>query len=78
MQRLPGIGMPFLGVLGLDLEMMSWGTQPEDVIPNLPPGAQFEPLEGVGHFVHIEEPRLIADLVLDFLDRRGGEPRSAR
>jgi pimeloyl-ACP methyl ester carboxylesterase len=74
MQRLPGIGVPFLGVLGLEIEMMAWGTEPQDVIPNLPPGGEFQPVEGVGHFVHIEQPRLIADLVLDFLDRRGGAP----
>ena len=67
MQRIPGIGVPFLGVLGLEPELMGWGTQPDDVHPYLPPGARFEPLEGVGHFVHIEQPRLVADLVLDFL-----------
>ncbi len=37
------------------------------MIPYLPPGAVFVPLEGVGHFVHIEQPRVVADLVLDFL-----------
>lgn len=67
MQRVPGIGVPFLGVLGLEPEMMGWGTLPEDVMPYLPPGARFVPLEGVGHFVHIERPRPIADLVLEFL-----------
>jgi pimeloyl-ACP methyl ester carboxylesterase len=67
MLRLPGIGVPVMGVLGLDLEIMGWGTRPEDVVPYLPPGARFEELEGVGHFVHIEQPRLVADLVLDFL-----------
>ncbi|HEX7442715.1 MAG TPA: alpha/beta hydrolase, partial [Acidimicrobiales bacterium] len=67
MQRLPGIGAPFLGILGLEIETMGWGTTPEDVLPYLPPGARFEPLEGVGHFVHIEQPRRIADLVLEFL-----------
>lgn len=74
MQRLPGIGVPVLGVLGLENEMMGWGTRPPDVEPNLPPGARFVPLEGVGHFVHIEQPRLIADLILDFL----GAPPSPR
>jgi pimeloyl-ACP methyl ester carboxylesterase len=67
MMRLPGLGMPVLGVLGLEREGMGWGTLPEDVVPYLPAGARFVPLEGVGHFVHIEQPRLIADLVLEFL-----------
>lgn len=72
MQRLPGISVPVLGVLGLELERMGWGTVPADVYPNLPPGARFVPLEGVGHFVHVEQPRLVADLVLEFLEGRGG------
>jgi pimeloyl-ACP methyl ester carboxylesterase len=67
MQRVPGIGVPFLGVLGLEPEFMGWGTQPDDVTPYLPPGAVFAPMEGVGHFVHIEQPRAVADLVVDFL-----------
>jgi pimeloyl-ACP methyl ester carboxylesterase len=67
MMRLPGLGMPVLGVLGLEREVMGWGTLPEGVVPYLPDGARFVPLEGVGHFVHIEQPRLIADLVLEFL-----------
>ena len=68
MQRVPGIGVPFLGVLGLEPEQMGWGTLPEDVMPV--PAARvrsFVPLEGVGHFVHIEQPRAVADLVLEFL-----------
>lgn len=74
MLRLPGIGVPFLGVLGLELEVMGWGTRPADVIPNLPPGGRLEALEGVGHFVHIEQPRLVADLVLEHVEphRRDG------
>ena len=67
MLRLPGLGRPFLGVLGLERETMGWGSRPEDVVRYLPPGARFEALSGVGHFVHIEQPRLIADLVLEFL-----------
>jgi len=67
MQRIPGIGAPFLGVLGLEPETMGWGTTASDVEPYLPAGAIFAPLEGVGHFVHIEQPRVVADLVLDFL-----------
>jgi pimeloyl-ACP methyl ester carboxylesterase len=71
-QRLPGLGMPVLGVLGLEAEAMGWGTEPEDVTPYLPATARFEPLDGVGHFVHIEQPRRVADLVVDFL---GAPPR---
>lgn len=70
MERLPGIGVPVLGLLGLEVEEMGWGTRPGDVLPNLPPGAEFHALEGVGHFMHIEQPTRIAELVLDFLDRR--------
>jgi len=67
MSRLPSLGMPVLCVLGLEIEVMGWGTRPEDVAPNLPPGARFVPLDGVGHFIHIEKPDVVADLVLDFL-----------
>ena len=70
MQRVPGIGVPFLGVLGLEVEVMGWGTAPEDVDPVPAARRRFVPLEGVGHFVHIEQPRLVADLVLDFLSDR--------
>jgi len=65
--HLPGIGVPVMGVLGLEPEVMGWGTKPEDVVPYLPPGARLEPLEGVGHFVHIEAPDLVASMVLEFL-----------
>jgi len=79
MMRLPGIGVPFLGVLGMELEVMGWGTRPEDVIPNLPPGGRLETLSGVGHFVHIEQPRLVADLVLEHLaaDRHAADRHAA-
>ena len=65
--RMPGIGVPFLAILGLEEDAMSWGTKPEDVVDWLPAGARFETLEGTGHFVHIESPRRVADIVLEFL-----------
>lgn len=65
--RMPGLGMPFLGVLGLEIEPMGWGTLPDDVRPYLPPGAQLVTMPGTGHFVHIERPVEVARLVVDFL-----------
>ena len=67
MMRMPGLAMPVLGILGLEAEVMGWGTQPDDVLAWAPPGARLVPLKGVGHFVHIEQPDLVAALVLDFL-----------
>ena len=59
--------MPVLAVLGMQPEVMGWGTGPEDVLPYLPPKARFVQLEDAGHFVHIEQPQVVVDLVLDFL-----------
>ncbi|MEY2455227.1 MAG: hypothetical protein QOK06_321 [Acidimicrobiaceae bacterium] len=73
MARMPGLGMPVLGILGLIGEEMGWGTQLEDVEPWLPPGAEFVTLEDAGHFVHIEHPQRVAGLVTDFL----GDPPEA-
>jgi pimeloyl-ACP methyl ester carboxylesterase len=67
MARLPALGMPVLCVLGMDMEVMGWGTLPEDVLPNLPAGGRFEALEGVGHFVHLEQPERIAELILELV-----------
>jgi pimeloyl-ACP methyl ester carboxylesterase len=66
--RMPGLGMPFLGILGTEMEEMGWGVKPSDVEPFLPPGAEFHSLD-TGHFVHIEQPDAVAALVLDFLRR---------
>ena len=67
MDLLPSIGAPVLCILGLAIELMGWGTLPEDIEPMLPSRGLFIPLEGVGHFVHVEQPRLVADHVLEFL-----------
>jgi pimeloyl-ACP methyl ester carboxylesterase len=67
MMRMPGLAMPVLGVLGMEPEAMGWGTRPEDVLAWSPASARVVPLEGVGHFVHIEQPDLVASLVLEFL-----------
>ena len=76
MLRLPGLGMPFLGVLGLAIEEMSWGTTPDDVLPYLPPGARFEPLADTGHFVHIEQPAQVAGMILDLIGTAADAPRA--
>jgi pimeloyl-ACP methyl ester carboxylesterase len=67
--RLPGLPMPFLGVLGKEQEEMGWGVVTSQVVPYMPRGGRCEVLDDVGHFVHIEKPHLVAGLVLDFLGR---------
>jgi pimeloyl-ACP methyl ester carboxylesterase len=65
--RLPCLAMPFLGILATELEEMGWGTTVDDVRPSLPEQGRVEAAVGVGHFVHIEQPRVVADLVLEFV-----------
>ena len=65
--RLPGLPMPFFGILASELEEMGWGTSPADVAPFLPDGGRCEMLKGVGHFIHIEQPDLVAAMIIDFL-----------
>lgn len=67
MMRLPDIGCPVLAMLGTEPDPMGWGTLPDDVLSHLPPGGRLELLDGVGHFLHIEDPRRVADLVLEHL-----------
>jgi pimeloyl-ACP methyl ester carboxylesterase len=67
LMRLPGLAMPFLGVLVSEVEEMGWGTFPHHVEPYLPVGGRLDFLEGVGHFAHIEDPARLATLVLDFV-----------
>jgi pimeloyl-ACP methyl ester carboxylesterase len=65
--RLPGLSVPLLGVLGTIPEPMGWGTTLATVGQYLPHGAQVIELADTGHFVHIERPEAIAELVLEFL-----------
>lgn len=67
LRRLASVSAPVLAVLATEPEVMGWSTQPEDVEPYLPPGNDLVALDGVGHFVHIEQPRRVADMVLDFM-----------
>jgi pimeloyl-ACP methyl ester carboxylesterase len=67
LERLSGMEMPILGLLGLIPEQMGWGTHPDELRPYLPAGGELIAFEDTGHFVHIEKPHEVAALVLDFL-----------
>ncbi|MDG2114948.1 MAG: alpha/beta hydrolase, partial [Actinomycetota bacterium] len=69
--QMRGLGQPFLGIIGTEIEEMGWGTSPDEAAEAMPPGGEFHALDGVGHFVHIEQPNVVANLVLDFLERVG-------
>jgi pimeloyl-ACP methyl ester carboxylesterase len=49
------------GCIGVDLV--------GDAAEHLPPGSRFAVVPGAGHFPQLEQPRLVADLVLDHLAR---------
>ncbi len=68
--KLPGLPMPFFGILGAKMEEMGWGTVPSQVLPYLPIGGRCDIVDDVGHFVHIERPDETAAMVLDFVSRR--------
>ncbi len=67
LMRLPGLPMPFLGILGAEMEEMGWGTPPHKVVPYMPLDGRCEVLDDVGHFVHIEQPDLVSGIVLEFI-----------
>jgi pimeloyl-ACP methyl ester carboxylesterase len=66
-QRLPGLSMPFLGILCAEQEPMGWGTEIDEVRPFMPVDGEVEVLADSGHFVHIEQPDVVAERVLSFL-----------
>lgn len=65
--RMASLTMPFLGIIGTEDEPMGWGSRARDLQPWLPRRGRLEIFEGVGHFIHIEEPRRVAEMVLEFL-----------
>jgi pimeloyl-ACP methyl ester carboxylesterase len=71
LEQFSKLRVPVLGVLGLVPEEMGWGTTPDEIRPFLPPQAELRVFADAGHFVHIERPREVADLVLRFLARCG-------
>jgi pimeloyl-ACP methyl ester carboxylesterase len=46
---------------------MGWGTRPEHVERFMPRRSRLEYFEQFGHFIHIEQPELVAALILEFL-----------
>ena len=67
LERLPGFPVPLLGILATVSEQMGWGTVKADLERGLPRHGELVEYPDAGHFVHIEHPRGVADLVLDFL-----------
>jgi pimeloyl-ACP methyl ester carboxylesterase len=65
--RLPGLAVPFLGMLAGVEEPMGWATTREVLAPHLPADAELHVFEDTGHFIHVERPREVADLVIRFL-----------
>lgn len=67
LNRLPGLSVPMLGILSTIDEPMGWSTRAADVEPFLAHDSTVIELDEAGHFLHIEQPRQIADLALEFL-----------
>jgi pimeloyl-ACP methyl ester carboxylesterase len=65
--RMVALAVPFLGILGTVDEPMGWGARERDIRPWLPRHGRLEVLQDIGHFIHIEEPQRVANLVLEFL-----------
>jgi len=64
--RARGLPVPLLGIIGTEHEEMGWGATPESLRRHLPPAARIEVVEDTGHFVHIEQPDRVAEMVLEF------------
>ena len=67
LKQLPSFSVPLLGLLAGVIEEMGWETSEEILAPYLPPTASIRTFEDTGHFIHIERPHEVADLVLEFL-----------
>ena len=65
--RMVSLTIPFLGLLGTVDEPMGWGARARDISPWLPAGGRLEVLDGLGHFIHIEDPIGVSKIVLEFL-----------
>jgi len=67
LERLRRFPVPLQVILGSVPEPMGMGATPESVGPYLPEGTSLHAFADSGHFVHIEKPREVAQLVLGFL-----------
>ncbi|WP_322817685.1 alpha/beta hydrolase [Tepidiforma sp.] len=67
LQRLKGLKVPLLGLTATVEEEMGWGTNHRALLPYLPPRAEIIPFANTGHFIHIEHPHKVAELVREFL-----------
>ncbi len=68
LRRFASLPVPLLGLTATEPEPMGWGTDPKEVEPYLPKSARVVPVEGTGHFIHIEQPDRVAGVILEFLD----------
>lgn len=67
MARFASLPVPLLGILATEAEPMGWDTRADELRPYLPRDARVLALPDVGHFVHIERPKQVAELALGFL-----------
>lgn len=69
LDRLVSVQVPMIGMLGMIPEEMGWGTNPEDLRPYMPRNSELHVFEDSGHFIHIEKPVEVAEIILDFLSQ---------
>ncbi len=67
LRQLRHFPLPAYFVLASVGEPMGSGATPESLAPYLPEGTPIEVVEDTGHFVHIEQPERVADIVTGFL-----------
>ena len=61
------VNLPMLAFFGSEKEPMGWDATAQDLMPFFPRGTEVEQIEGVGHFIHIEQPGQTAARILRFL-----------
>lgn len=68
-ERMRDLERPLLGLKAGVQEERGWGghVHPRYIEPYMPRGGRLVYFEDAGHFIHVEYPREVADLVLEFL-----------